>query len=118
MTRILLRPLLACLSLALLAQLAPIAAHAEEGEKIQAGETCIYYAIVDDESNVLKYHVYNECGKPVKVTIEVRPADHSEGSADCDATVVVDLSSVQDAYAELPCPEGSNYKPNVFYEEL
>ena len=118
MTRILSRSLLALVSVVSLAQLAPVAVHAEEGDKIQAGETCIYYAIVDDESNVLKYHVYNECGKPVKVTIEVRPADKSEDSEDCDATAVVDLSSVQDAYAELPCPEGSQYKPNVFYEEL
>jgi hypothetical protein len=95
----------------------PAAADETEGEKIQAGDSCIYYAVVDDEEDTLKYHVYNECGKPVKVTVEVRPADKSDESADCDETVVVDLTEVQDAYVEVDCPDGSNYLPNVFYEE-
>jgi hypothetical protein len=113
-----LRSVLVILSFSFVSHLSVTSVRAQESERVQVGDTCIYYAIVDNEEDVLKYRVYNECEAAVRVTIEVRPSSKDEDSEDCDATVVVDLGEDEDAYAQLPCPEGSGYVPNVFYEEL
>lgn len=82
-----------------------------EGEKKKEG--CIAYAVVDSAEDVLKFHVYNECKKPVKVAFEVQSKD----SEDCVHTMEVNLLTDEDDYVQFPCDDTIEYEEDISHED-